>query len=753
MRSLAIVCFSFSAAVFAANYLLPLPALPYVSLFSFLLGLGVFLLYRRWFLRAVLCLWALCFGFGFFWLHAQRTTVQAQELEGEILTVSVRLLSYPVSYEDYCRAEVQLCTPDLPRLKALLYDNSMALAEASPGELLRMEARLRPAGSRYGEPYEHDHAKGIYLVLNSSSEPGIDPAGSALRRLPLKLNRAVTEHISAVFPADTAPFVRSLLLGDKSELYQQPGQYRHISRAGLAHVVAVSGMHLAYLLGFFQRLLGKSRRNTLFAIGIIWCFVLISGASPSAVRAGTMQSIFLMAPVFRRENDTATTVSVALAAILLCNPHAAGSVSLQLSFGAMAGILIWGQGFRDRLSAFLEGKCVPLSGFLANTVSISAAGMIFTVPLAAIHFQTVNLFSVLSNILVLWAVSFCFVGSYLACGLALLLPAVGEALAWLISWPVRYILFVARTISLLPLSVIHLQDGLSIAWLILSYLLFVLAALSRLRLRYKLLLPLGLSLSLLLVNTCADALSYRSAKGVITALDVGQGQCVTVFAGDQTLMVDCGGLGTLDNAGDTASAYLSSCGRSGVDLLILTHLHADHANGVVNLLEMQKVQTLILPENPDDADGVLSEVLDAAGRHGVELVHIGEDSSFSLGDLDISLFIPQNVGSINERGLIVKLSLGDYDAVLTGDASSYVERKLVKEDSLGQAELLFVGHHGSKYSSCGDYLKYLDGETAVISCGYNTYGHPTHQVLERLAAYGYNIYRTDLNGNIEIRLG
>ena len=164
-----------------------------------------------------------------------------------------------------------------------------------------------------------------------------------------------------IFPADTAVFMKSLMLGDKSEFYNDDALYCAMSRAGFMHIVAVSGMHVSFLVGLLQFILGRGRRSAVICIALVWLFVLVTGASPSAVRAGFMQSMLLMAPVLRRENDAVTSLSAILALILLSNPYAAASISLQLSFGAMAGIICFsGKLFEAAMNKLPERmKCRP----------------------------------------------------------------------------------------------------------------------------------------------------------------------------------------------------------------------------------------------------------------------------------------------------------------------------------------------------------------------------------------------------------
>ena len=135
----------------------------------------------------------------------------------------------------------------------------------------------------------------------------------------------------------------ALLAGYKGDYYENDRLYASMSISGLAHVVAVSGMHVAFLVGVLQSMMGKNRGSSLLCMGLVWAFVVMVGSPPSAVRAGIMLSLLLLAPVMGRVNDRTTSLSFAMTLILISNPFAAGSISLQLSFGAMAGIFLFSQ--------------------------------------------------------------------------------------------------------------------------------------------------------------------------------------------------------------------------------------------------------------------------------------------------------------------------------------------------------------------------------------------------------------------------
>ena len=754
MPVLAILAFSYAAAVALACFLLPFAWLPYLSAAFLVLGIALARMKRKWLRPAVLSILAIAFGFGWYAVHGLLTLERVRPLAGETLEVSGKVLAYPAVYDDYTSLQLRLEGEGLPAVSIRLTTEDPAAAALVPGDSVRCQAKLSLADERYGDRYDADLAKGIYLRAYGKSELQLSRGAFDLGTLPARLAHRVTELVQELFPADTAPFVKSLLMGDRRDLYEEVGLYHSLRRAGLTHIVAVSGMHVAFLVSLLQLLLGKNRISSLLCIALVWLFVLMTGAGPSAVRAGVMQTMLLLAPVFRRENDPVTSLAAALSLILLWNPYAVASVSLQLSFGAMAGIMCLSQRLDEALSLRLPDGL--LSGPIRTGIGIFSSSLgvlVFTVPLMALHFGTVSVLAPVSNLLCLWSVSTIFCLSAASCAVGAILPVVGKGLAWLVSWLVRYLFLVAKLISSVPMAETYTDGPVGPAWLIFCYLFLAILLFGRIRPSLKILICVTAAMLSLLLTNAVVAREYRDAQGVFAAVDVGQGQCLAVMAGEDTVMVDCGGIYSLDNAGERAGAYLLSRGRTKIDALILTHLHADHCNGVPMLLEYADVGSILIPRDTPDEDHMLEEILNAADAHAVPVTYLDQDEAFHWGRIEASLFAPPDLGDVNERCLTGVISVGDYDMLFTGDAPKSVERELIENHDLRDLELLIVGHHGSRYSSSGELLGSIGADTAVISTGYNTFGHPTQEVLDRLEAYGYDIFRTDLNGTVEIRLG
>lgn len=754
MRKLAVAAISFSAAVFAANYILPLSLLPILAVLMIAFGAVLLLFKRRWLLLFELIFVFAGFGLGIFALNAAVKSAPASRLDGQTVEIECRLLDYPKVYDDYARLDVVLVGEELPKLKAILYDNYLELTDCSPGDRIKLLAKLKSADTRYGKDYDYYNSKEIFLIASSKSSPVVVDDSFHISALPALLRYEIGNTIDRVFPADTAGFIRSLLLGDKSGLYDDVALYTDLSRAGFMHIAAVSGMHVAFLVGLLQLFLGCSAGSSCLCIILVWAFAIFTGSSPSAIRAAFMQSVLLLAPVVRRENDAPTSLSTVLALVLAVNPYAASSVGLQLSFGAMAGILCFNEPISELLLSLVhDERARKILHYPMGVLSVSLSVMPFTVFLTAIHFGEFSILSPIANMAALWAVSVCFCGAVICCILALIFTPLAVAAAGIVSFFARYIFFVADAVSSISFAVAYINNTALVVWLVLSYAVFAIVGLGKNKAAVKLFLPMALSAAALIAVQGIIFYSYSRSEGCISVIDVGQGQSITAISGENCVVVDCGGGGKIENAGETMGAYLLSRGIDEVDCLMLTHLHSDHANGALYLLEYVDVREIILPEDPKDDDGLLVDLLESAARHGTSVSYIDSDSTEHYGKITLEMFKPNDSVDANEECLMCRLYVNDFDLLITADGSTAAENELLRNHELNGVDVLVAGHHGSRYSCGAKLLERLSASTAVISSGYNNYGHPTHETLERLDAYGYNIYRTDLNGNVEFRIG
>lgn len=756
VRKLALASAGYCTAVFLAHYLIPRGQLMIAVALSALLLLPAVFLRGRARKRLIILAIAAALGFTHYELHERLTVDACAPYAEREFTVSARVTEYPDERDSCTLLYVKLDDPELPKVKTLIIDYGKSCGSLEPGDEIEASIKLHNAAERYGEETDSNTSKDIYLT-GYTSEP-IENTGTweySFLYFPKNIGNVLHSRIRALFPDDTAPFMTALLAGYKGDYYENDRLYASMSISGLAHVVAVSGMHVAFLVGVLQSIMGKNRRSSLLCMGLVWAFVVMVGSPPSAVRAGIMLSLLLLAPVMGRVNDRTTSLSFAMTLILISNPFAAGSISLQLSFGAMAGIFLFSQPIYEYLSDRISPPAflAPMVRYALATLSSSLAVTVFTVPLAAVHFGYVTLLAPVVNILCLWAISILFVGGYAVCFIGIVAPALGAGAAAILSYLVRYIAFVVEYTAKLDFVAVYIENPYVPAWLVLTYLLFAaFFVIKRGKRKLSPLLPCALSVILLLGTFWVTRRNMLADKGTISIMDVGNGQCIAVTEGENTVVIDCGSHGIAGNAGNMLSCYLHANGRTDIDYLMLTHLHEDHALGAVRLMNLMNVHTLILPDNAADTDpgGLLDELLLTAGANGTEVMYIVRDTQLEAGEIRLSIYESSERGKRTESGIMSTVSIGDYDMLVTGDVEMSVERELVREHELEDTDLLIVPHHGSKYSTSAELLEGASPETAVISVGYNSYGHPTEEVLERLSEYGVTVLRTDELGRIII---
>ena len=761
MRKAVWACLPFAAGISVCKYLLPAEyALPAAVLCVFF-SLPGFLFHDKRRLCILLSAYGAAAGCVCFWVQQRFVLRPAEAWVGETVSVSARVTDWPDVYDGSAYVTVRLTQPGMPRVRCRLVSYVEGeLDGLVPGDELSGEVRIMSAAIRNGEEVDTYSSQGIFLRAVCTQEPEINGRwrGSFLY-LPRALAHAIQQLTRRVFPSDAAPFMTALLTGEKASLYEDEGRYYSLSQAGLAHIVAVSGMHISYLLGFFFLLAGRRRGSVLLSFPILLFFAAMMGFSPSVTRAMFMQMCLYSAPLFQREEDSLTSLSVILALMLLLNPSAVASVSLHLSFASMAGIwLVAGRLYNKLWGRFSAGKLAAhrpfkqILAFVAATVSSSFAAQLFTLPLCALHFGSISTVSPVSNVLALWMVSILYIGGFIAVALGALFPAAGLAAGGVLAWGVRYIYFLCDALSYLPCESVYTSNPLMLLWLGFVYALLFIVWLAYRRGRgFRPVAPLCLALITLYAGALAVRLTWRDELQ-LTALDVGQGESVAVTCGPRAILVDCGGSVLTRDAGEAAVRFFMGRQRSRLDALILTHLHADHVNGVSRLLAQLDVDVLYMPAQPDE-DGYLPAILSAAARQGTRVEYVTENILLRIGEMDVTVWAPLLPGEENENCLTVMTAQDAFEVLITGDNYSQAERLLAANYTLPDTEVLVVGHHGSRTSTCAPFLEAARPDVAIISVGYNTYGHPAPEVLSRLEEYAVTVYRTDLDGNITVRAG
>ena len=752
MRVLATIGFSFSAGVFLAALL------PWNGWQLYAAG-GVLLLALAWlfaarrqkyFRRGLLILLPLAVSLAYFAGYDHLVRQPIEDRCGAASDFAATVCDWPQATERGAKITVEL--EGYHRARAVLYGEAELLA-ARPGDTVTGRAQWQSAAHFDSDDVTHFNARGVYALLYGREDVPLSAGdGDALRWLPQRAGKAFREKVAAIWDDPrVSGFLTAELTGDKSAM--DDGDYLAMQETGLAHLFAVSGLHCAFLVTLLALLISR-RQRLLCAVTIplLLFYMVMVGMSPSVVRACIMQIFLLIAPLFRRGSDPLTSLAAALLVILLCNPFAAASVSLQLSFSATLGMVLLSPRLYKLLTGWYKGKCRPLRTalcFVAANLSATLSAVVFTAPLTAWYFRIFVLVAPLSSLLAVPAAGWSFMAAFVTVLLGFVWLPLASLLGW-ISWAlVRYILWIANGMMSWRYHAVYFTNPYLIYWLLFLYAAFIGCAATPDGKR-KYLLATMLSVATLTAAIWVNRQDYQ--YGVLTALtlDVGQGESVILTSGGETALVDCGSSNSYKDPGGLAADTLHSMGVRELSAVVVTHYHADHTNGLYEVLRRIPVQTVYLPDIEDEY-GVRERLVSLAEEKGAQVTYVTKETADTLGDTVLTIYPPvQSGGDLNELGLTALASAGDFDLLITGDMSGSTEKKLVETYALPDIEVLVVSHHGSRYSSNIRFLKAVTPEAAVISVGDNNYGHPSEKTLQRLLAVGADIWRTDQQGTIRI---
>jgi len=663
-------------------------------------------------------------------------------------------------------------------------------APVLPGDRLRLDALVRPPRA-YKNP-------GVFDFRRWLAREGVHwqtglPAGRmavverGAESLPLRTLQRLRDRraaeLRARFSPTIAALVTALTLGIRDGL--TPAVRQRFIDSGTAHLLAISGLHVGLLATYLFALTHVVARRTLplaalrdgrpwahpqaiaaaVALTGVATYTLVSGAHTSTRRAAVMIAALLVAPLLGRRSQPGHALALAALLLLCLQPQAVGLASFQLSFAAVAGILV-ALGRRERAvgAPWQHGVVQRGTAWATGLIRASVGAWIATAPFVWWHFGQVAPAGLVVNLPAIPLVSIallpcCFLSLVVPHGVPVVGPLVtaatdGAARAMLglaslgAGWP-------AGHLRPPPASLPLLAAGTAAA-------AFVAAGLywRRRRAPARLALMAGVGLVAAVVML---AMHHPPPGAEVVILDVGQGDSVLLRTRHgRTVLVDGGGtsLGDLDMGATVVIPALRALGVDRLDVVALTHPQADHMGGLFTVLETFPVGTLWDPwqEPVSRAHAALHRL---AKRRGVPVEHPVEGFERVLDGARLRCLHPPRPplpdGDPNDASLVLMVDLGARRLLLTGDIDRRVEGRLVAHHGTDLAcDLLKLAHHGSRTSSSTPFLRATHPATVLISVGeVSPFGHPHPTTLERIARLlpDARTWRTDLDGQLRVALG
>jgi competence protein ComEC len=584
--------------------------------------------------------------------------------------------------------------------------------------------------------------------LESGKKTSFLRAISILRR---KLQRGIEHHFSDPRNSRLSPqgaVVEAILLGERGRM--DPEISRSLQEAGIFHLFAISGAHIAiisfFLFSVFRFLRIPDRANYILLIFFLLLYAFLVEGRPSVIRATTMALAFLIGKLIWRNVNLLNTLSISAFILLLVNPFNLFSIGFQLTFVATLSIIL----FFPKVINFLPRLPLRISEIFA----LSLTAQMGVLPFVALAFNRITFSSLILNFAAIPVVALIMASGYIFLILTLISPLASGLLAHFIHFLVTILFAISQSTDFIP--GVSFRIPTPSVFVIIGYFfslgLFLLPVRMK---RYKLFTSVCFVIFLGILITYPFPSQSKTLK--LTFIDVGQGESILIeFPGHKKMLIDGGGTpeDTFDIGDRIVSPFLWQKGIKKIHYLVLTHAHPDHMNGFKAVAKNFKIaefwEAFSPKDNPSYAE--LKELLPS--QTTFRRMFRGQEEQIDGVKIEILNPIrkdPVVSEILNDESLVLRISYGQTAFLLTSDIGKKVEKELVQSSFALQSDVLKSPHHGSDTSSSEEFLSAVAPRFLIISVGAgNRYSLPDPEVIQRYQETGAQIYRTDRTGAVEI---
>ena len=680
-----------------------------LSLFLALLILGLFLLFQYPSLTAAALILLMLFFTAYTRVYETHALNESKPFIGDDITLKGRIVSLPKP-KNYGQSFILQC--ENTRIFVIAYQKG-----ASFGDLVTLKADCkRPQGARREGEFDFSNylkSQNIYLCAYADRMTVTDRIVYPTDAITI-LRAKLLSRADTLWSGEPLMFIRPLLLGN-SDLSSNDFRDK-LSRAGLSHIIAVSGLHVSFIIGMAATLFRRSfirRRLSVVCLFLLVFYVLLTGASPSTVRAGVMLSLAFLATVVSSPYDSLSALAFAALCLLATNPFIIYSLSFLLSFAAVLGIFL----FYRPLESYL--RRLPFF-YATKVVGLTFCAQVFTFPILVFSFGRVACLSLLANMAVVPLIPVIMLCGYAALALSAL-SFLSLPIARICEVLIRFILWVAHYADTLPLAGMDIIPS-SVPLFLLSYGAAVLFLITLLIIKKRLfiLLSCALAFCLFLANVAAPFVLPRQC---LCFLDAGNGDAAVAVYGKNAIMIEC------QSRDDTFAKtvvipFLKRHGVTSLDVLAITEYNSYDPN-VIYLLDHFPVVQIMLPNG--QGDEALFHTLQNAGTRVISI-----DTPCKFGALSLSSY-----------------TAGDHVGfcLLHPYASVFFSGTLKEGDAVPHDtyDLLKIGLGGRGISLDPALLSAISPKEIIISSRYR----PSNKLLKSMEHYSY--HSTSQGGNLYVK--
>ncbi len=724
--------------------------------------LVLFVLFKKYISYKYVLFWMFIFYFGFFNSYFRiKSTDALTELAPVDAVISGRILSIPTGnsfdrVKFFFGVESIDEKPVSGKTFVTLTDENGGFENFNIGDKYLIKGKLRQPFMATN-PSQFDYAKYLrnykaYTVFYAEKSDCSEISGEMpfkwkfLQGLNNVRNRILKTH-SQYLKSPNIEILGGIVFGDDAVA---PPDYIKASfvNSGLLHILAASGMNVAFVYGFWffilRRLRVPFKITVISGMFVIVLYTLMTGLGPSLIRAALMLLFILAGKLIDRDAHSVALLALVAMLMLIYNPAYINDVGFQLSFLVTFGLLTTA----SAVTAGLNDTKIP--AWLSAGVLIPLVAQIWVAPIQMFYFNTFSSYSVLANIATMPFLSIISFGGFVSSVLAIITPIANFVCAvsdFVLKYFLDILVWISDLFSNLPYASITTTHP-SIIQILIYYLIILLITYSfKTEFSKRIIIAAGALLLILLISLInipsknveiitfdvqnADAFLIKSPKNKYFIIDTGKS----------------GYKGSSSQAKIIILKYLKDRGIKNIEGIIITHFDNDHSGGAVDLMENLNINHVYI--NSYDSSAYTSvKIYKTLKTQNIDSsLAKNNDVIYSEGD-DFKLkTYKAECKNDNENSIITLLSYKDFDMLFTGDAGVEAFNQ-VKSDIPHNIEIFKVGHHGAKNVTDRAMLEHLTPDISIISTGRNSFGHPRKGTLDTLR--NTRTYRTDINHSVKI---
>lgn len=573
------------------------------------------------------------------------------------------------------------------------------------------------------------------LITNPRSIEILDKEISLDYTIKKEFYKRVNRQFASLKPQNKE-IITSLLLGSSNK--DDLGDYDKYKDLGIAHILAISGLHIGIIASFLIYILSligvKRRYNYFVSLMILWTYGFLLAYPPSTLRALIMFTCIILSKVLNKPYDFLNVLAFSFIISLSINPFWLMNIGFLLSYTATISLGL----ILPPLREYFYPISFKIKDLLLSILSVNIG--IF--PLQSLYFNEFPIYSFISNILVVPIATFNLILGFLNLVFDIFTPLLDVILSLQ-----GFIIDYMYKLPLRTLSVSSFKLGEIVLYYLIISLIFNLDKVELLSKEIKKTFFMS-TLYILIVLSINVSLDKTI---VIDFIDVGQGDAILIKKGSNQYIIDTGGsvFGTFDVGERVLTPYLIKTGNRDIEGIIISHFDKDHYGGIFSLINNIKVDRVMGGSDIPDL-----ELKEALKEKNIPYIRLSKGNKLIIDkDTSLEILYPKDIRlskNENDNSLVIILKAYDKRILFTGDIEKQVEKILVKE-GIEPVDVLKVPHHGSNSSTSEEFISSLNPSISIISVGRNNlYKHPSKEVIDRLKSHDSTIYRTDFMGLIKL---